>query len=295
MTYSVGIKTPEQSAAVSLFGSLNLLNCFHRLGGPILKLSLLALFIVFGFQSGAADPRLGTWTLVSAQSTLTPPDTLVITDDHGTVHVAMSGEKHIDFTAKAGGTDTAVPGNPAFDQVDLRRVNKKQAEVTEKKGGALIATIRLKISKDGKDMTISTVSAGHPDQTTVWTRTGGAKAPFDAMAGNWAEDQSKTRLAEGSVVKFEADGSGGVRFTGDSSYTARFDGKPYDVRNSRNDTVALALVDPHTVDATYRRDNQVTQKDRWTVSPDGQQMTVTRTATFETGQHLSETLVFKKQ
>ena len=36
----------------------------------------------------------------------------------------------------------------------------------------------------------------------------------------------------------------GVRFSGGYSYTARFDGKPYDVKNSRNDTVTLQLVDP---------------------------------------------------
>ena len=86
-----------------------------------------------------------------------------------------------------------------------------------------------------------------------------------------------------------------MRFSGDYSYTAHFDGKPYDVKNSRNDTVTLALVDPHTVDAVYRRDNQVTQNDRWIVSADGQQMTLTSTGTLETGQHLTEKLVFKKQ
>ncbi len=238
---------------------------------------------------------MGSWTLVSADSTINPPDTLVITDDHGTVHVAMDGETHMDFTAKAGGNDTAVPGNPAFDQVELRRVNKKQAVVTEKKGGSVIATVGLKLSKDSRDLTISTVSAGHPDQTVVWTRTGGAKAPFDAMAGNWTEDLSKTRLEQGLVVKVEPAGNGGVHFTSDFSYTAHFDGKPSDLTHSRNDTVVLQLVDSHTVDAIYRRDNQVTQKDRWTVSPDGQQMTVNRTATYETGQHLTEKLVFRKQ
>ena len=82
---------------------------------------------------------------------------------------------------------------------------------------------------------------------------------------------------------------------GDYSYTARFDGKSYDVKNSRNDTVSLALSDPHTVDATYRRDNQVTQRDKWQVSADGQQMTLTSTGTLETGQHFTEKLVFKKQ
>ena len=96
-------------------------------------------------------------------------------------------------------------------------------------------------------------------------------------------------------LKIEADGSGGVRFSGDFSYTARFDGKPYDLKNSRNDTVTLELVDPHTVDSLYRRDDQVAQKDRWQVSADGQQMTLTTTGTLETGQHLTEKLGFKKQ
>jgi len=86
-----------------------------------------------------------------------------------------------------------------------------------------------------------------------------------------------------------------VRFLGDYSYTARFDSKPYDLKNSRNDTVSLQLVDPHTVDSISRRDNQVTQKDRWQVSADGKQMTLSSTATLETGQHVTEKLVFKKQ
>ncbi len=106
---------------------------------------------------------------------------------------------------------------------------------------------------------------------------------------------SKTRMRQGLVLKIEPDGSGGVHFLGDYSYTARFDGKQYDLRNSRNDTVTLQLVDPHTVEEIYRRDEQVTQTDRWVVSPDGQQMTLSSTGTMETGQRLTEKLVFKKQ
>ena len=97
------------------------------------------------------------------------------------------------------------------------------------------------------------------------------------------------------TLKIEADGNDGVRFASDYSYTARFDGKDYDMRNSRNDTVTLQLIDPHTVDAIYKRDNQVTQKDRWVVSADGAQMTLTTTGTLETGQQVKETLEFRKQ
>jgi hypothetical protein len=207
----------------------------------------------------------------------------------------MSGDTHLDFTAKSNGHGTPVPGNPAFDQVELRRINKTQAEVKEKKDGALVATVREKLSSAGNELTITTTRSGRADQITVWTRSGGAKVAGDPLAGEWTQDLSKTRLRQGLALKIEPDGNGGVRFSGEFSYTARFDGKPYEVKNSRNDNVTLELVDPHTVKSIYRRDDQVAQEDRWAVSADGQQMTLTSTATFETGQHLTEKLVFKKQ
>jgi hypothetical protein len=49
------------------------------------------------------------------------------------------------------------------------------------------------------------------------------------------------------------------------------------------------------VNAIYRWDNQVTQRDKWVVSPDGQQMTLSTAGTLETGQRVTEKLVFKKQ
>jgi hypothetical protein len=253
------------------------------------------LALLAAFQPGAPDPRVGSWTLISAQSNLNPPNKLTVTALHDAVHVVMSGETHLDFTAKSDGHETPVPGNPAFNQVELHRIDKRQAEVREKKDGAVVATVREKLSKDGNELTITTSNRGHADQITVWTRSGGAKAGGDLLAGEWTQDLSKTRLRQGLELKIEADGNGGVRFSGDFSYTARFDGKPYDLKNSRNDTVTLQLVDPHTVDSIYRRDNQVTQNDRWAVSADGQQMTLTTTGTLETGQHLTEKLGFKKQ
>jgi hypothetical protein len=243
----------------------------------------------------AQDPRIGSWTLISAQSTLNPPDKLSITPLHDGVHVVMSGDTHIDFTAKFDGHDTSAPGNLAFNQIELRRINKKQAEVKEKKDGAVVAIVREKLSRDGNELTTTTSSKGHADQITVWTRSGGAKVAGDLFAGEWTQDLSKTRMRQGLVLKIEADGKDGVRFSGEFSYTARFDGKQYDLKNSRNDTVTLELVDPHTVDSIYRRGDQVAQKDRWVVSADGQQMTLTTTGSLETGQRLTEKLVFKKQ
>jgi hypothetical protein len=266
---------------------------FLGTGGTILNIALLATFVVL--QSGPADPRIGSWTLTSAQSSLNPANTLSITALHDTVHVVMSGDTHLDFTAKSDGHDTPVTGNPAFDQVDLRRIDKRQSELTEKKNGSIVATIRDRLSNDGHELTITTATVGHPDQVTVWTRSGGPAVAHDPLAGEWTEDLSKTRLRQGLILKIEPDTNGGVHFSGDYSYTARFDGKQYDLRNSRNDAVTLKLIDPHTVDAILWRGNQVAQKDSWVVSADGQQMTLTTSATLETGQHLNEKLVFNKQ
>jgi hypothetical protein len=257
--------------------------------------TLVVIALLAAMQPGAADPRIGSWTLVAAQSTLAPPNTLSITPLHDGTHVVMSGETHLDFTAAGKGHASPAPGNLGFNQIELHRTNKRAAEVKEEKDGALVATVREKISQDGNELTATTVAEGKADRTTVWTRSGGAKVANDLFAGEWTQDLSKTRLRQGLALKIEADGNGGVRFLGDYSYTARFDGKQYDLKNSRNDTVTLELVDPHTVAALYRRDNQVTQKDTWLVSADGQQMTLTTSGTLETGQRITEKLSFKKQ
>jgi hypothetical protein len=257
------------------------------------KIGLLGL--IAAIQLGAADPRVGSWTLTFAVSALVPPNKLSITSLHDGVHVVMSGDTHLDFTAKWDGHEASVPGNPGFNQVELRRIDKNQAEVKEKKDGVVVATIRDKLSSDGDELTTTTSQKGRANKTTVWTRSGGAKVADNRFAGEWIQDLSKTRLRQGLVLKIEADGNEGVRFTGEFSYTARFDGKEYDLKNSSNDTVTLELVDPHTVDSIYRRDDQVAQKDRWVVSADGQQMTLTTTGTLETGQRVTEKLVFQKQ
>jgi hypothetical protein len=111
----------------------------------------------------------------------------------------------------------------------------------------------------------------------------------------WWLYNKKAGWGLGFVIMSVAGANDGVRFSGEFSYTGRFDGKEYDLKNSVNDTVALELVDAHTVDAIYRRDDKVTQKDRWVVSADGQQMTLTTTGSLEGGQKVTEKIVFRKQ
>ena len=207
----------------------------------------------------------------------------------------MTGETHLDFAAKADGKQTPVPSNPLFDDVQLHRISKKQVEVVEKKNGAEVATIRNVLSKDGKELTLTTSRPGHTDQISIWSRTGSAKGVADPFAGEWTQEVSKTRMRQGVPLKIDAISADGVSFTYDYSYNAHFDGKQYDVHNSSNDTVQLTQTDAHSVDAIYRRDEQITQRDHWSVAPDGKTMTLTSTGTLQTGQKFNEKLDFARE
>ena len=83
---------------------------------------MVAAIQVGAMELRAEDPRVGSWALVSAQSSLEPANKLSITSLHEQVHVVMSGETHLDFTAKPDGHVVTVPGNPAFNQVQMRRI-----------------------------------------------------------------------------------------------------------------------------------------------------------------------------
>src|SRR6266566_3804801 len=113
------------------------------------KLALLG--VVAAIQLGAADPRIGSWTLVSAQSALDPPNKISITPIHRSVHVVISGDTQVDFTAKLDGHEASVQGNPGFNQIEVRKIDKRQVDIKEKKDGALVATIRDKLSNDGNE------------------------------------------------------------------------------------------------------------------------------------------------
>jgi hypothetical protein len=242
----------------------------------------------------AGDPRTGTWKLVSAESSLDPPRVLSISHAGKGVHVKISGV-HIEFTSGWDGHDNHVQNIPAFNQVVMRRIGKDRAEIKEKKNGALVATLNQRVSADRKELTTTTVQPGRADQITVWERSGGAHDSGNPFIGDWTQDFSKTRLRQGLVIKIEPSGNNGVHFGGEFSYTANFDGRDYPLKDSRNDTVALTQTDAHTVSSTYKRGDEIAEQDRWVVSPDGQQMTMTTTGTLGTGERLKESLIFRKQ
>ena len=258
-------------------------------------LKLIPLALVAVVQLSAGDPRIGTWKLVDSHSTMAPPHKLTVTSQQDTVHVVISGGTRIEFTAKWDRHAYPVSGVLAFNQVVMHRIGKTRADLIEMKDGTTVATIHEQLSPDGRELEAITTRKGHDDDISVLERAGKISDATNPFVGEWTEDLAKTRLRQGLVLKIVLNGPDGVRYSGGFRYAAKFDGKDYPVTNFRDDTVALKLIDPHTVESIYKRDDQVADRDRWVVSADGQQLTVTMTGTTETGERIREDLVFKKQ
>jgi hypothetical protein len=164
-------------------------------------LKLILLMLVAAIQLSAGDPRIGTWKLIDAHSTVDPPRKLTVTSQQNTVHVVISGSTRIEFTAKWDGHGYPVSGVLAFNQIVVHRISKTRADLIQTKDGIAVATIHEQLSPDGKELEAITSRKGHDDEISVLERTGGLTDAKNSFAGEWTEDLSKSRLRQGLVLK----------------------------------------------------------------------------------------------
>ena len=253
-----------------------------------------ALTLVAAVQLFAADPRIGTWKLVSAKVVTDPPAKRIITAIPNGLHLVDSPQG-IETTALFDGRDYPVRNSPAFNQVSPRKIDQRTIEVTNKKDGKFVNTFTFKVLSGGLEMTGTThYPDGRPDRIVAYERTGGAKDPDNTVIGEWTVNRSKSTMLTAAPLTFKPDGADGVSMNWDFSYSAKLDGKDYALKNSRDDTVMLRQVDARTVEATYKRGGKVADQDRWVVSPDGKRMTLTADGTLRSGAHIHTEEVFEK-
>lgn len=112
------------------------------------------------------DPFVGTWLLDSDKSQFvpgpTPQDrTMIFEFKNGglrhltkTLNAFLSTSDDIDYTAKFDGKDYPITGT-GLDTVSLKRVDANTIERVGKEGGKVTETCTMKVSPDGKLLTVS--------------------------------------------------------------------------------------------------------------------------------------------
>ncbi len=133
-----------------------------------------------------------------------------------------------------------------------------------------------------------------------------AKDPFVA---SWEMDPDKSTFTPGPgpmerYMTFEMSDKGMTHltqtpqgfggFSADITYTAKFDGKDYEIQGTGLDTVALKRVDANTIERTGKESGKVCETAMLKVSRDGKTLSVTTKGNFR-GTEYSSVQIFKRQ
>lgn len=122
-----------------------------------------------GLIAQTQDRAIGTWTLNVAKSKYAPgppPRNLTIKYEAAGrgVRVTTRGEEadgrpiRIEYVANYDGKNWPVTGAPDYDTVVLRVIDASTVEITRKRIGLVVQTVRRVVSKDGNALT--TVTTG---------------------------------------------------------------------------------------------------------------------------------------
>lgn len=145
--------------------------------------ALVSACLVVGAAAAAAgkDPFVGTWKLDIARSKFdngAPPKRSIVTISRAgdkrkiAVHTvsAAGTESRTESTAADDGKDYPMKGSATVDAVAVTRVDARTVDRKDKKGGAVVATLRVKVSPDGRTLTVSQKgidSQGRPYNNTL--------------------------------------------------------------------------------------------------------------------------------
>jgi hypothetical protein len=121
-------------------------------------------FLAFAV-SWAQDPNMGTWKLNESKSKIpagaTKNTTVVYSADGDNVKVTTDGTAgdgsplHTDWTGKFDGKDYPLTGDPSADSRSYKKIDSHTLELANKKGGKVVTSGKVVISKDGKSRTVT--------------------------------------------------------------------------------------------------------------------------------------------
>lgn len=227
--------------------------------------------------AGGDSAFSGTWKIDAGQTKFSPkPQTFYVSE--GWYHCDSCSPQ---FAVKADGTDQSVTGQ-SYDTLAVKAADDNTLQIVGKKDGKVMFEQTRTVSKDGKTLTVKTVS--HPmdgsapiNTESTGKRMGALPAGVHAVSGQW------------QILKF-SQSDNGLTFTykvnGDEitmtapngeSYTAKFDGTDAPVKGAYGyDTVSIKKTGPGSFEETDKRGGNVVEVAKITVH--GKTMTIEDTS-----------------
>ena len=140
---------------------------------------MVALFLATAAMAFASDANMGTWKLNESKSkipAMAPKnDTVVYAADGDKVKVTVDGTDgagkpaHNEWTGKFDGKDYPLTGDPGADMRSYKKIDDHTMELTNKKGGKVVASGRIVVSADGKTRTVTVTAEDAKGNKTEYT------------------------------------------------------------------------------------------------------------------------------
>jgi hypothetical protein len=243
-----------------------------------------------GLGAAADAPYAGKWKMNVAKSDF--GDTTITYEQMsgGEMKAIMDG---LSYTFKADGKDTMTPWGMTQ---AWKPVDGKSWEIIEKTNGKLSCTSTLKLSADGKMLTLDAkrvkADGGTSNDSMTFQRVSGGPG----LGGKWKTKNLKTSSPE--TLSLNQKGSDGLTVSlGNEGGVcdAKFDGKDYPATGvmwPAGWTCVIAKNGASGVDLTWKKDGKDMYKSTLAVSADGKTLTETGSAA---GVNEKFTVVYDKQ
>jgi hypothetical protein len=239
-------------------------------------LLLIALVLLPGMAT-AQSPFDGTWKVdLKTAKFPTKPDVYVLQDGMYRCKTCVPPVE-----VKADGQDHKVSGHAYYDMVNIKVVDDRTIEETDKRNGKTVATSSTQVSADGNTLMFQFTdsSATNADPVTgkgEATRVAKGPAGSHAISGSWRTAKVDSVSDNGLLFTYKVDGDRLTMSTPTGQgYAAKLDGTEAPYKGDPGTTsVSIKKVDSNTIEETDKRDGKVISTARITVAADGKNMTI---------------------
>jgi hypothetical protein len=246
-----------------------------------MKKFILAGFLIASFMPAAAMAQSnfdGTWKfdLKTAQFP-TKPDVFLLQDGSYECKTCIPPIK-----VKADGQDHAVTGHPSYDMVNIKVINDRTMEETDKKGGKTVSVGTATVSADGKTITFEFTDTSNPSGGPVTgkateSRVAAGPAGSHAISGSWKMEKMDSLSDNALTITLKVEGDTlHMSSPAGQSYVAKLDGTDAPFKGDPGVTsVSVKWIDKTTIEETDKRDGKPIAVARMTVTADGKTMDLT--------------------
>lgn len=219
----------------------------------------------------------GTWRIDPSQTQLpTKPGVYLL--QNGTYHCRTCIPP---IDVRADGLDHKVAGDACYDTVNIRVVDDRTVQETDRSKGRIVHTEKITVAPDGNTAVwdfADSCDANGEEVTWKQISVRVSRGPVGShpISGSWRAMRIVNSSENGltATMKLEGDNFSFMDSTG-QSYAAILGGPDVPFNGDANaTTVSVKRVADETIEETDKRAGKVVSVTRFTVSPDGRAMTV---------------------